>query len=246
VPRRRRLASLAWFLPALVFLSIASAVTILILLPAQYEARASLGFRRYLPGEGVPAASMTGMAELYAQSARAVPTLSRVIARHMLSADPDALRDRVAATATDGTVTITARGDHPADATALANLVAEELLTLRSQSLATEIGQYLEGQLRVIRSMLGNAEGRLLELETGDSAEADALRSRIAELEELEVRLVLLERWSLAWPLRFTHPASQPVTTVDRPAAELILLAGLVGLGSVYVAYRLRSGVGDA
>lgn len=240
----RRLAPLALSLPVLVLLSVATAVIVLVLLPPQYEAKASMGFRRYVPGDSgaVPAA----LTELYAQSARAVPTLSRVIARHLISADPDALRDRVTANASDGTLTITARGDHPQEATALANLVAEELLTLRSRSIATEIGRYLAGQLEVIRSMVGDARAQLLELGSGDSSEAEALQTRIDELEELEGRLVLLERWSLAWPLRFTDPATQPVTAVDRPVAQLVLLAGLVGLASAYVAYRLRTAAATA
>ncbi len=230
--------------------------------PGVYEAQASVSEANTERALGLSAAEAADTArrmELHARVAQSTPILARAIERLELDLSPVALDRRVDASVSgDGsTVVISVEGRDAALATALANVIAEEVVAAAdpgdgSASLAATIDAELEARIGRLGTLQRRVEF-LRNLEDPNSRQRARLRRLTRSLEAAPgryARLVPFSSASTIGGLTIIDPATKPAAPVrPRPFVDG-LLAGFVGIIVVlplaYLPHFLRATITDA
>jgi succinoglycan biosynthesis transport protein ExoP len=263
----RHLISLArpW-LPVLLVVAVlsgAASLAVSLLQQKTYEAQSTL-----IVGQSLTAANpdynqllvSQGLATTYATVAMTRPVLQAAIDELHLSDTPDELIHRVRADAplNSTLLTITADAPDPAAAAALANSIADNLVTTsRSlQNNSQPLQQSVDAELAATQAQIDSAQARVdqltsLQARTPDEdTELANLEDRLASLRSTYASLVSLSSGNAANLLSIVDPAVAPTDPVSpRIALNTILgalLGALVAAGLAFVIETFNDSIRDA
>ena len=229
----------AWLplLVASVVLAGAAAYYVSSLQPKVFEAKATLIVGQSLSGANPAYEQLLVSQDLsatYASVATTPAILAKVIQKLGLTETPEQLARRVSAFAAPGStlVTITAQDGDPARASAVANALAQELITASSagQTQQTDVQRSVIDGLAVTRGEITDTQSEIAQL-SGLSSPTPAEE---ATLETLQGRLVtLLSTYATLLSSSTDNSANivslvQPAVTPDSPVAPYPLLTAML------------------
>lgn len=262
--RRQIAIARAWFplLVASVLLAAGAAFVVSSLLPKVYEAKATL-----IVGQSLSAVNpdynqvlvSQRLSTTYAAVATTRPILDSVIGQLGLDVTSDELAKRVRADAAlDSTLlTIVAQDVDPAGAAAIANALAEQLITASPaiQGRRADVQKSIDADLEATQSQVEatqarvEALSRLTDRTVAQEAELLTLEGRLASLRSTFGTLLSFSSGNASNLLSVVEPAvaaSAPVS--PRPPLNTLLgaiLGLLVAVGIVVVAERLDDSIRD-
>jgi len=258
VDHRRALAVVRTWLPLLVVsaaVAAAAAYGMSTVASRTYEAQATVIVGQSYSGTNTDYNQLLASQRLsatYASLATKRPLLETVIGQLGLPDSPESLGKRVQAKAQldVATLTITAQSTDPAQAAAIANAVANQLI---SASQAVEGGQSdiqksVDSDLKATQTLIATTQARIERLSASQSrtaaqdAELDRAYAQLIQLRSTYAALLAFAAPSQASRLSVVEPAVPPATAVSpRPVVNSILAATVALMASAAVAFLIES-----
>ena len=243
---RRQIAIVRAWLPlavASVLVAAVAAYLITVRLPQAYEAKATL-----VVGQSLSALSpdynqllvSQQLSATYARVATTRPILDNVIKQLSLTDTSDDLAKRVRADASqDSTLlTITAQDSDPARAAAIANALADQLISASSaiQGRQTELQKSIDEDLKATQDQINSTQAQadaLLALSSRTSQQdttLQVLQSQLATLRSTYVTLLTFSTSNASNLLSVIEPAVPSTSPVSPKVLFNVLLAAVLGL----------------
>lgn len=243
---RRQIAIVRRWLPLLgacVLLAGIAAYEVSNLQQKVYEAKATLIVGQSLssvnPNYNQLLASQT-LSTTYASIATTRPILNDVIGRLSLTVSSDELAKHVQASAAlDSTLlTITTQDPDPAQAAAIANAVADELIAASPaiQGRVTDLQQFIQADLTATQEQITATQAEIARLgslaspKPTDVTELDTLQGRLTTLQATYATLLSISSDNASNLLSVVEPAVPPTSPVAPRPLFNALLAATVGL----------------